>query len=298
MYIDFDSVNKYPECAEFISECEKRFDSYLEGAVEDILSSPCRAITLTGPTCSGKTTAAAKLCASFEKHNFRARLVSIDDFYRSDEEIKRLGIADYECAAAIDTEMFCTFCHDLALLRKTYMPTFDFKSRSRSDLLPYVPSLNDIYIFEGIQASYREITSCLLDFSYKKVFINPQEEINVGAIMLSPVEIRLMRRVVRDYYNRASSVELTLQLWKDVRKNEEDNIFPNITDEYIMINSTIPYELFVLGKKFLALTDSFKSKSQYFGDVLSLREKLLPYRENVFSPEMIPERSLLREFAF
>jgi len=298
MFIDFNAVNNIPNALEFISKCENRFDEELERAVEDILSSPCRAITLAGPTCSGKTTAAARLCAAFEKHNLRARLVSIDDFYRSDAEMKRLGIMDYESAEAIDIEMFRTVCHDLALCRKTYIPTFDFKSRSRSDMLPYVPSSNDIYIFEGIQAIYPEITHWLSDFSYKKVFINPKKEINVVDSAFSNVEIRLMRRVVRDFYNRASSVDLTLELWKNVRKNENKNIFPYISSEDIEINSTIPYEVFILGKKLLLLTEDFVSESQYYKDIISLREKLLPFSENVFTPEMIPERSLLREFAF
>ena len=48
---------------EFIEICDRELDSLLESAVAKICNGwkECRVLGLTGPTCSGKTTAAKKL---------------------------------------------------------------------------------------------------------------------------------------------------------------------------------------------------------------------------------------------
>ena len=38
--------------------------------------------------------------------------------------------------------------------------------------------------------------------------------------------LRLIRRLIRDYYTRGYNPEETLKLWENVRQGEEVNIFP------------------------------------------------------------------------
>ena len=46
----------------FVAECDERFEKELSGAVSAFMAgNSSRVIGLTGPTCSGKTTAAKKL---------------------------------------------------------------------------------------------------------------------------------------------------------------------------------------------------------------------------------------------
>lgn len=55
------------EARELVLECEREVSAELETLTEDTLSKNNRLITLSGPTCSGKTTAAEKLSDAIEK---------------------------------------------------------------------------------------------------------------------------------------------------------------------------------------------------------------------------------------
>ena len=57
------------------------------------------------------------------------------------------------------------------------------------------------------------------------IFIAPMTDITVENKMIVPNELRLMRRLVRDYKYRNTGPKFTLELWKNVRKNEEKAIF-------------------------------------------------------------------------
>jgi flagellar biosynthesis GTPase FlhF len=46
----------------YVESCEAGYEAALDDAVARVVANPdCRIITLTGPTCSGKTTTARKL---------------------------------------------------------------------------------------------------------------------------------------------------------------------------------------------------------------------------------------------
>jgi len=295
--IEINNISNEQNALEFVAESENSFNEKLFSLVQDISSdSECRAVTLAGPSCSGKTTAAFRICSYFEKMGKRARLVSIDDFYRPDSEMKALGITDFEGISAIDLHLFKSVCADLAAYKKTLFPTFDFPTRSRLALTSYDPSLNDIYIFEGIQAIYPEILDCLSPFTYKSIFINVFDGVSYSDVEFSPFEMRFVRRVVRDYYHRASPVLHTLRLWENVRKNEDINIFPYVSGSDYHINSLLPYETFIIGKVFLALTDDLPEDCAYFDTVKNIRKRLSVFSDNPFSLSMVPKESLLREF--
>jgi 4-hydroxy-3-methylbut-2-en-1-yl diphosphate synthase IspG/GcpE len=61
---------------EYVIECEKRFERSLDLAIERVISQNNKIITLSGPTCSGKTTTAKKLISEFEE---RVRKMGLSD---------------------------------------------------------------------------------------------------------------------------------------------------------------------------------------------------------------------------
>ena len=66
---------------DFVAREDARFEGVLDEVTERIASaSDLKLIGLTGPTCSGKTTAAKKLTDCLEKQGHRVQVISIDDF--------------------------------------------------------------------------------------------------------------------------------------------------------------------------------------------------------------------------
>ncbi len=298
MIIDINRFENQNSAKSFVDECENNFRITVESAAKLIAAdNSCRAVTLAGPTCSGKTTAACLLIKGLADLGKNGKIISIDDFYYPHSVMESMGITDFEGASAIDTELFKRTAASLAALETTVLPFYDFKKRDRGYHLPYIPLENDIFIFEGIQAIYPEILSCLESFKTLSMFICVADGLEIGDVSFAPNEIRLMRRVVRDFYHRGTSVENTMLLWDNVRKNEEANIFPYVGNEDYSINSLIPYEIFLVGKEFLNLSENYPRDAKDAVVVYSLRTRLQKIMIEYFTHDLIPENSLLLEFS-
>ena len=298
MVIDNKKINNQLDAKAFVNECEENFKKTVESAAKLIAADDaCRAVTLAGPTCSGKTTAATLLIKALADLGKNARIISIDDFYYPHSVMEKLGITDFEGVSAIDTNLFKTTAASLSKLETTVFPFYDFKIRDRGFYPPYTPSDNDIYIFEGIQAVYPEILECLDSFKTLSLYICVADKIEIGDVSFLPKEIRLMRRAVRDHYHRGTSVEGTMDLWDSVRLNEEENIFPYVGKEDFSINSLIPYEIFLVGKEFLLLSEDYPQNGKNCNIVFSLRERLAKIMNDYFNIGLVPENSLLWEFS-
>ena len=68
---------------DFIKKCDAEFDMLLEKSVGELCQGKnIRVLGLTGPTCSGKTTAAKKLIHHLGDEERRVVTVSLDDFFK------------------------------------------------------------------------------------------------------------------------------------------------------------------------------------------------------------------------
>ncbi len=296
--IEIDRIyNTKEEAAAFCSRCEEQFEARLHAISTEIAGlSELRCVTLSGPSCSGKTTTAAKLTGEIERAGRRARVLSIDDFYLDSDEMKRRGITDFEGADSLDLAYFASAVQAIAAGEKVLLPTFDFPLRKRVAYTEYQPDERDIYVFEGIQAIYPQITRILEPFGYKSIYISVEQGANVCGTAFDKNEIRLMRRIVRDFYHRDSSPHYTMALWDSVRSNEEKNIFPYVSGCDYVINSMLPYEIFLIGRYFLHITDDYPADGPHYDWIQDLRGRLRQFSESAVDVSMIPMRSVFREF--
>ena len=92
--------NNEQEKIDFVNLCEADFESRLDKAVKEIVSSGVSSILLSGPTCSGKTTTANKLIDEFHEAGKAVTVISIDDFFKERIEARRLAKADRDFALA------------------------------------------------------------------------------------------------------------------------------------------------------------------------------------------------------
>lgn len=236
-----------------VHRCEARFASRLsEIAAEIGGKSTLRVCTLTGPTCSGKTTAAEMLVSRLLSYGKRVHVISIDDFYYPTEYLRRLSAEkgldgiDYDSVDTIDLAALREFTEEIFSSSVVHCPIFDFGHGTRTGYREMAIDDRDVFLFEGIQAAYPEVTSLFAEHGSVSLYIAPHTPIETEGHTFEPNEIRLLRRIVRDENFRHTSAEFTMGMWESVRRNEEAHIFPHIGEAHLRIDSTMPYEIGML----------------------------------------------------
>ena len=284
--------------SDFITKCDEAFEKQLSEVSRRITDrEDVRLVRLSGPTCSGKTTAAHMLSACFEEKGRRAITVSIDDFFFDVSELRKMTSSseiDYDSPRTIDVCALESFVKEIFSSSTVHCPIFDFHSGSRAGYREIEIKENDIFIFEGIQAVYPCVTEMLSQYSSAGVFIMPMSSVTDGGHCFEPNDIRLMRRIVRDYNFRSAPPEFTLFLWESVRKNEEKNIFPYISSCEHFIDSSMPYEIGILKPYLERILNGIPQNSEW----RTRADEILSSVSGVeaLSDTLIKEGSLYQEF--
>ncbi|MGM9643421.1 MAG: uridine kinase [Eubacteriales bacterium] len=241
-----------------VKDGDAAFDAELARISKDLLvthgrfhGQQVKAIALCGPSCAGKTTTAKKLTSILEAQGKRVHILSIDDFYFDRAVLKgrsKAGKIDFDSPDTIDTE-------ELALTIRVIfdddenvveVPTYDFKTGTRVEPRFIPVDDRDIFIIEGIQVFYPNVYKLLNSYPTTIVYINTSRSIQSGSLLFTPANLRLLRRIVRDFYRREAPPDFTLNLWRTVRENEDINIFPYCYKAKLSISSTVCYEIGML----------------------------------------------------
>ncbi len=289
------------EASDFILACEGDFEKRLKGTINKIESlKNLKFITLSGPTCSGKTTAAKKIISEFASLGRTVNVISIDDFYY-DKDILHQKAAlkpdveiDYDSADTIDLEALESFIEQIEHSEELSCPIFDFNHGRRTGYKQMVRGEDDVFIFEGIQALYPEVTSLLDGHGYCSVYISPQSSIGVGDRIISPNELRLLRRLIRDRNFRSTSAEFTFKIWDSVRTNEEKNIFPYADNCMFHIDSTFAYEMSILRPYLVRTLGELESSSLYEERAREILDTVSKAQQ--LPSNLLPKDSLYWEF--
>jgi len=295
------SFSTEKEAAEFVARCEDVFEARLQSVADAICADPSvRLVALSGPSCSGKTTTANKLISELSEHGKTVHVVSIDDFYYDKEYLHARTAEDpnveidYDSVDTIDLPALTECVREIFADETTLVPRFDFKQGKRVGYVEIDPSDDEIYIFEGIQAIYPEITSLFAEYNSKSIYICAESGLDFGDIRFEPNEIRMLRRIVRDYNFRDSSPEFSMYLWKSVRENEDKNIFPYVSDVDMRIDSTMPYEINMLKPYLEDILAKMPENNEFIETARSIIEKVKDIRP--ISREYLRENSLYYEF--
>ena len=285
------------EMKAFVAECESSFEARLQSAVDTVCAiKDLKVIGLSGPTCSGKTTTAKKLVEDLSAIGKKVHVVSIDNFFK---DVKRNECddedeIDLDSIEALDLDEFEHCVDEIFRGVTAEIPNFDFITGKRNGYTSINPDPEDLYIFEGIQAVYPEITELLHKFNSKSVYICVEEGIDVEGTVFEPDEIRLMRRIVRDSNFRGASPDYTMFLWQSVRRNEEKNIFPYAADCDIHINSVMPYEINLLSYFLRPLLATVPCDSEYYDEAQTIAKKIEGI--GTVPSTLVPDGSLYYEF--
>lgn len=284
----------------YVLSCEAGYEAALDGAVRRVLAMPdCRTVLLSGPTCSGKTTTAKKLITEFSEAGARVRVVSIDDFFYDralliERAVATGGRIDFDSPSTIDMEALAEAVDDILSGRPARLPRFDFLSGRRCETVTVPHGEHDVYIFEGIQAIYPTVTALFAGHRCASVFAFAERGIALADTAFDRTELRLLRRLVRDYNFRGADPTFTLDLWESVRENEEKNILPYIGTQDVVIDSTLGYELSALKPFLLPLLSRIPEEHSFYSEARRIASTLS--RIDEISKSYIPATSVYREF--
>lgn len=259
-----------------------------------------KAVMLAGPSSSGKTTSANRLATQLRTHGMKPILMSLDDYYLDRHLIQPGpdGKLDLEHINTIDTGLFKAHIARLLAGEEVELPSFNFKTGCR-EWRGHKLQLTDatVIIVEGLHALNPVLLPEGLDKN--KVFrfyVSALLPLNLDHHNRIPTSyLRLLRRTVRDYETRGSSVQHTMGMWESVRAGEARWIFPFQENADVIFNSSTLYELPVLKKHIFPLLTAVQPDDSCYDDVRSI-VKLLNYIEEADVDDEIPPTSLVREF--
>lgn len=267
---------------------------------DDIASRHAQAVMVAGPSSSGKTTSANRIATQLRVLGLDPIMLSLDNYYidRDKIPVNEHGEKDLEHIGTLDIDRFN---QDLLLLlngEETEVPVFNFKTGRRDEAARVLRLLPDQpIIIEGIHG----LNPVLINehISHDKIFriyVSALTTINLdNHNRIKTTDVRLLRRLVRDYETRNASMELTLSMWPSVRRGEERWIFPYQENADIIFNTTLHYELAVLKKYVYPLLKEVPPESPFYGRARSV-VKFLNYFLDANVEDEIPPTSILREF--
>ncbi len=259
-----------------------------------------KAVMLAGPSSSGKTTSANRLATQLRTHGKKPILMSLDDYYIDRHLIAPGpdGKLDLEHINTIDTELFKQHLSQLLQGKEVELPSFNFKTGCR-EWRGHKLQLTDktVIIVEGLHGLNPVLLPEGLDKNLVfRFYVSALLPLNLDHHNRIPTSyLRLLRRTVRDYETRGSSVQRTMGMWESVRAGEAKWIFPFQENADVIFNSSTLYELPVLKKHIFPLLTAVQPGDDCYDDVRSI-VKLLNYIEEADVDDEIPPTSLVREF--
>ena len=299
-YFTLNNINENVESnmESFINDAESRFESSVT-ELADRFTSDCDIVLLAGPSSSGKTTTAGKIAQKIKNRGRNAYTLSLDDYYRNaaDIPLTEKGLKDFENVSALDIDLIRRTFSDLIEKRTAQVPEFDFVSGTRK---PETRKLelkkDDLIIVEGIHALNPIITKGLDESHITKVYISVSSRVtdDSGKVVFSKRNLRLVRRMIRDYHYRNTSVEKTLSQWQEVLKGEDKYIFPFERNASFRIDSFHPYEPCLFKSEAVELLGTVGEDSGVYPIASELKNSFSEL--DTIDMSKLPADSLLREF--
>lgn len=283
-----------------IDEVEDSYHEHLRNVARNIVThyGTAKVCMLAGPSSSGKTTTAHLLRDYLLEFGLRASIVSMDDFYLGTEQTPTLpgGEKDYETVNALDIDLVQQCLSSVIRQGVCALPSYDFMTGRRSLAVRELDVRDHGFvILEGIHALNPIFTKNLPEGCAIKLYVSVKQQIkDANGEVISPMDLRLVRRIARDVKFRNTSAEGTLSMWDNVVAGENKYIRPYRLSADYTVNSIHIYEPCVLRSTVIPLLRRIPEDSPYYRKARDLDARLMRFEPA--DPSLVPENSMLREF--
>lgn len=257
-----------------------------------------RIVLIAGPSSSGKTTFAQRLCIQLKVNGVTPHVISLDNYFvdRDKTPIDQFGKHDFENIDSLDVELFN---HDLQKMiagERVELPFYNFITGQREYKGNYKElKEGEIFVIEGIHGLNDYLTNSIPEKNKFKIFISAMTELNVDDHnRISTSDSRLIRRIVRDHQFRGNSAAETIDMWSYVTRGEARNIFPFQENADVMFNSATIYELSILKQYIEPLLFRIdRTMPEYI-----TAKRLIKFLDYFLGAgtEFLPQNSIMREF--
>ena len=273
-------------------------DKKISNIADQISDAKKRLVFIAGPSSSGKTTFARKLAIQLRVLGLKAISLSLDDYFKDRDELQaeQGENLDFEVLEALDLKLLNQHLKLLLAGHEIALPRYDFISGKKVDSGKKLKvDKKTILLFEGIHGINPNLTPSVDDSVKFKVYISALTHLNFDdRNRIATHDMRLVRRIVRDYKYRGYSAANTIAMWKKVVEGEKKYIFKYQHFSDIMFNSALVYEMNALrndAEKVLLQVPYEHSSYPEAERLLEILSFFLPV-----DGENIPNTSLIREF--
>lgn len=259
--VDLDLVNMQAihSPQELISSSIEGYFNQIDDLISDIQNQQSiKVILLSGPSSSGKTTTSNIICKKLQAKGYHASVISMDDFFINREDTPLLpdGNYDFENINSLDLPYFKKFVNEIIEQQKSLIPQFDFFSGTRKGYKDFCVKEDEILIIEGIHALNPKIIDKHNDQLYR-VYVCLNTDFCIDNKVVLPARmLRRIRRCIRDFYTRGTTISQTIKMWKNVCDGEEKFIKPFKHNADFLIDSTHNFEPLIYKKYLPPLLDN------------------------------------------
>ena len=255
-------------------------------------------VLISGPSSSGKTTFSKRLTIQLMVNGIRPVVISMDNYFvnRVDTPRDENGQWDFEHLHTLDLPLFRQQVAELLEGKTVSLPFYNFETgmrEYRGDTLRL--EKDTVVILEGLHALNPELMPNIPREATFKIYVSSLTTVNLDNHNWIPtVDVRLIRRIVRDYRYRGYSARETIARLDSVQRGEDRWIAPFQEEADVMFNSALLFELAVLKRHAEPILDEVPKYCDEYTTAHRLK-KYLSYFESIPERE-IPPTSFLREF--
>lgn len=282
----------------FVLRCEEIFHDKISSAAATILMNKAKKpiVCLTGPSGSGKTTTAMRLKAYLENLGVSVLLLSMDNFFLPLDQ-RPPEATDWESPHCVNRTLLIDCIHRLMDGQAVELPIYDFKTGRIGGYKTMQGDKNAVIIAEGIHMLNPLIFDELRSEA-TGVYVAPRTRIiTADDKIVRPEQLRVARRMIRDYQGRGHTLRQTVERAQSVDAGELNYIMPNKPNASIHIDTFHDYEPCILARYLKEIPEFYEQLDEEFieskglTDLFKVVNSVPPLRT-----DYVPRDSIVREF--